>query len=69
MLSIHFVLIYHAWILCLPPSHKQRDDKRNLFCVALGVSHCSVSDLAALSLEETFTEGPQSVSISWINIH
>lgn len=45
------------------------DDKRNLPHVASGFSLGSVSYLAALSLEETFTEGPQSVSISWINIH
>lgn len=46
-----------------------KEDKRNLLCMALGFSVWSASDIAALGQEKTFTVGPQSVSISWINIH
>lgn len=64
-----FVLINDVTSLCLLKTYRHGDDKRNLLCAAFGFSLCSASDLAASSLEETFTEGPQSVSISWINIH
>lgn len=67
--SCPFVLIYNAPAPCLLQAYKHGDDKGNVLCEALGSGLCSVSDLAALSREETFTERPQSVSISWINIH